>query len=101
MSHPHASANHCPHDPTVRTVAVTLSLRARQEGPNSDAARFQDALQRLARFDPLMARLVEMLYLGGMTVDQAAQVLRMPEGQAVLEWMLARAWMQAELSMPV
>ncbi|MBL8231468.1 MAG: hypothetical protein JNL98_23435 [Bryobacterales bacterium] len=101
MSHLQASGGSCPHDPIARTAAITLSLRARQEGPNSDAARFHDALQRLARFDPPMARLVEMLYLGGMTVDRAAQLLRMPEGQAVREWMLARAWMRAELSLPV
>lgn len=87
-----------PLDPEVNTAVMTLCLRAREEGPDSDVGRFHDALQRLARFDLAMARLVEKLYLAGKTIEQTASEMQMPEGQVVMEWMIARAWMRAELS---
>jgi DNA-directed RNA polymerase specialized sigma24 family protein len=85
-------------DPKVNAAVMTLCLRAREEGPDSDVGRFHDALQRLSRFDAAMARLVEKLYLEGKTIEQTALELGMPQGQVVLEWMLARAWMRTELS---
>jgi DNA-directed RNA polymerase specialized sigma24 family protein len=88
----------CRLDPKVNAAVMTLCLSAREQGPDSDVARFHDALQRLNRFDASMARLVEKLYLEGKSIEQTAIELGMPEGQVVLEWMLARAWMRTQLS---
>lgn len=56
-----------------------------------------EALERLAEFDPSKARLVELRFFAGCTVQEAAQVLGVSESTVAREWRLARAWLQAQL----
>jgi RNA polymerase sigma factor (TIGR02999 family) len=57
-----------------------------------------DALEALARLDPRKSRLVELRYFGGLTNDEAAEVLEVSPGTAKRDWLLAKAWLLAELS---
>ena len=56
-----------------------------------------DALQRLAELDPGQARLVELRFFAGMTLDEVAQVLGVSPSTVVRDWRLARAWLQDKL----
>jgi RNA polymerase sigma factor (TIGR02999 family) len=56
------------------------------------------ALEALARLDPRKGRLVELRYFGGLTIDEAAEVLQVSPGTAKRDWLLAKAWLLAELS---
>ena len=56
-----------------------------------------EALRRLAELDPGHARLVELRFFAGMTLDEAAQVLGVSQSTVVRQWRLARAWLQAAL----
>jgi RNA polymerase sigma factor (TIGR02999 family) len=56
-----------------------------------------DALTRLTEFDPRKARIVEMRFFGGLTVDEVAEVLGIAPVTVMLHWRLARAWLQREL----
>lgn len=56
-----------------------------------------EALARLAEWDQRQARLVEMIYFGGLTEKEAAAVLRVSERTVKREWSAARAWLQAQL----
>ncbi len=56
------------------------------------------ALDALARIDPRKSRLVELRYFGGLTIDQAAEILQISPGTAKRDWLLAKAWLLAELS---
>jgi RNA polymerase sigma factor (TIGR02999 family) len=56
-----------------------------------------EALKKLAEVDALKARLVELRYFGGLTSDQAANVLGISPTTADRHWAYARAWLQAEV----
>jgi RNA polymerase sigma factor (sigma-70 family) len=55
------------------------------------------ALNRLAEWDRHQARLVEMLYFGGLTEQEAAEVLGVSVRTVKRDWSAARAWLQAQL----
>ena len=56
-----------------------------------------EALDRLAGWDRRQARLVEMLYFGGLTEQEAAEVLGVSVRTVKRDWSAARAWLQAQL----
>jgi RNA polymerase sigma factor (TIGR02999 family) len=56
-----------------------------------------DALAKLAREDPAAARLVELRYFAGLTVDEAGKALGMSTATAYRHWKYARAWLHGEL----
>jgi RNA polymerase sigma factor (TIGR02999 family) len=56
-----------------------------------------DALAKLARDDPAAARLVELRYFAGLTVEAAGKTLGMSTATAYRHWKYARAWLYSEL----
>lgn len=68
---------------------------------DGDAGRWEDldaALDRLAALDPRQAKVVELRYFGGMTVDEAAEVLGVSPKTVKRDWSVARAWLRRELA---
>ncbi len=59
--------------------------------------QLDEALEALARMDPRKGRLVELRYFGGLTIEEAADVLQVSPGTAKRDWLLAKAWLLAEL----
>lgn len=55
------------------------------------------ALTALAALDPRQARIVELRYFSGMTVEETAAVLKVSPATVKLDWSLARAWLLREL----
>ena len=55
------------------------------------------ALLRLAMYDPKKAKLVELRYFGGLTIDEAAESLQISTATANRLWAFTRAWLQTEL----
>jgi RNA polymerase sigma factor (TIGR02999 family) len=55
------------------------------------------ALSRLARIDPDKAKLVELRFFAGLTLDAAAAALGVSQSTVVREWRTARAWLQAAI----
>jgi RNA polymerase sigma factor (TIGR02999 family) len=65
-----------------------------------DVLALHEALERLAAFDPQQERIVELRYFGGLTIEEAAEVLGLSEATIAREWTIAVAWLRAELSEP-
>jgi RNA polymerase sigma factor (TIGR02999 family) len=65
--------------------------------PDAELLALDEALQKLAAADPARARLVELRYFGGLTGEQAAEVLGISPTTADRHWAYARAWLQAEV----
>jgi RNA polymerase sigma factor (TIGR02999 family) len=63
-----------------------------------DVLGVHDALERLARLDPRQARVVELKFFAGLTLDEIAEVLEISPATVSREWALARAWLQHELA---
>jgi RNA polymerase sigma-70 factor, ECF subfamily len=55
------------------------------------------ALTRLASQDPDQARIVELRFFGGLTIEEMAAVLNRSTRTVLREWRLARAWLYREL----
>jgi RNA polymerase sigma-70 factor (ECF subfamily) len=56
-----------------------------------------DALNQLAKTDDRKARIVELRYFGGLTVEETAAVLKVSEETVTRDWRLARGWLVAEV----
>ncbi len=57
-----------------------------------------DSLRLLAEMDPRKARVIELRFFGGLSVDETAAVLK-PSPQSVMrDWKLAKAWLTREMA---
>ena len=56
-----------------------------------------NALNQLAESDHRKARIVELRYFGGLSVEETAAVLKVSEETITRDWRLARGWLLAEV----
>jgi RNA polymerase sigma factor (TIGR02999 family) len=83
--------------------AVRVTLGAAGTVAAADAAHEVDvlaldaALGRLAEFDAQKARVVELRYFAGFTIEQTAEALAVSTATVKREWAAARAWLRHEL----
>jgi RNA polymerase sigma factor (TIGR02999 family) len=63
-----------------------------------DVVELDRALEALAAIDGRKSRLVELRYFGGLSVEEAADVLEVSKETAKRDWKMARAWLYAELT---
>jgi len=59
-----------------------------------------DALTRLEQIDPEQARIVELRYFAGLSIEETADALGMSPATLKRRWALARAWLFRDLSEP-
>ena len=65
--------------------------------PGQDIAALDDALLALAAFDERKARVIELRYFGGLSVEETASVLSVSVDTVMRDWKLAKAWLSREL----
>jgi RNA polymerase sigma factor (TIGR02999 family) len=58
----------------------------------------EDALQELAKFSPEMARAAELRLFAGLSMEEVAAVLGIPQRTLEREWAAARAWLYERIS---
>ena len=63
----------------------------------ADVIALDEALTRLAGFDPQQARLVELRFFGGLSIEESAGVLGVSRTTLKRDWNLAKAWLAREL----
>ena len=63
-----------------------------------DLVALDDAMKRLAEFDSRKAQVVEMRFFGGLSVEEAAEVLKISTVTVMRDWNTARAWLYRELA---
>jgi RNA polymerase sigma-70 factor (ECF subfamily) len=66
--------------------------------PGIDVLALHESLSRMAAFNPRQERIVELRYFGGLTIEEAAEVIGISEATLVREWTIAKAWLRADLS---
>jgi RNA polymerase sigma-70 factor, ECF subfamily len=66
-------------------------------GDGVDVLELDAALEKLAALDPQQARIVELRYFGGLTVEEAAEALEISPATVKRHWTLARAFLKKEL----
>ena len=73
------------------------SACALTEDPGEDLLALNEVLTRFAALDPLKAELVKLRFFAGMTIPEAADVLRISHATAERHWTYARVWLYCEL----
>lgn len=63
------------------------------QGTDEDILSLHDALDRLAAHDPTKAKLAELRFVAGLTLEQAAACLDIFRSTADRAWRYARAWL--------
>ena len=80
-------------------VRLTVDdLVAPVPSPSIDVLALDEALQRLARLDERHARVVELRYFGGLSVEETASALGVSPATVKRAWTLARAWLFREMT---
>jgi len=73
---------------------ISLDEQVAVEGPRElDLVALNAALEKLSAFDQDKARLVELRFFGGLTTEEAAQVLGVSVSTVARQWRLAKTWL--------
>ena len=65
--------------------------------PGQDLVALDDALEALAGVDERKARVIELRFFGGLSVEESAAVLKVSVDTVMRDWKLAKAWLLREL----
>ena len=74
------------------------AVASQSELDSIDALALDDALTKLEALDPDQARVVELRFFGGLTIDETADVMRVSPATIKREWTLAKGWLYRELT---
>lgn len=69
-------------------------------GPAQEVLDLHEALEQLAAHDPVKAKLVELRFFAGLTLEQAAACLGISLSSAERAWRYARAWLYTAMAGP-
>ena len=76
----------------MQDIPDVRSARARE------LIALDEALNALDEIDPRKARVIELRFFGGLSVEETAEVLKVSPDTIMRDWRLARAWLLAEMS---
>jgi RNA polymerase sigma factor (TIGR02999 family) len=79
------------------TLSDSLAVAANEE---TILPAIDEALERLAKIDAEQAKIVELRYFAGLSIEETADALGMSPATLKRRWSLARAWLFRELSGP-
>ena len=68
------------------------------KGQDLDVVALDEALQRLAAIDEQQARVVELRFFSGLSVEETAEVMSISKATVKRDWSMAKAWLHRELS---
>lgn len=67
------------------------------EEPSAEIVALDEALKRLAQWDRRQSRIVELMFFGGLTEEETAEVVGVSSRTVKRDWSVARAWLHKEL----
>jgi RNA polymerase sigma-70 factor, ECF subfamily len=67
-------------------------------GRDRELVAIDDGLKTLAEMDPRKARVIELRFFGGLSVEKTAEVLKISPQSVMRDWKLAKAWLTRELT---
>jgi len=80
-------------------LRITLDeALAPEKKPDVDLIALDDALTELEKMDERKSRVVELRFFGGMTNEEAANVLDVSPKTTEADWYMARAWLRRSMS---
>ena len=82
------------------SLSSLLSDPAAEDTPVSDVLAIDAALERLAQRDAEHARIVELRFFAGLSIEETAHVLDRSPATIKRAWRLAKAWLYKDLRLP-
>jgi len=79
-------------------LPLEAALTVAADESSVDLIALDEALTRLAEIDSEQARLVELRYFSGLSLEETAEALHISRATAAREWNVARAWLRRELT---
>lgn len=83
-------------DKAVRQVSPEEVFTVTAE-KDPDLVALNEALKELAKFDERKAKIVELKFFGGLSVEETAKVIKVAPITVMREWQKAKAWLYREL----
>ena len=93
----HAAKRGGEHAERITLDESVVAGHAAGAGGGVDVLELDAALEKLAALDPQQAKIVELRYFGGLTVEEAAEALDISPATVKRHWTIARAWLKKEL----
>lgn len=81
----------------ARQVSIEEAFVVSNE-KDADIVALDEALIELAKFDERKAKIVELKFFGGLSVEETAEVLKLSGVTVMREWSKAKAWLYRELN---
>jgi RNA polymerase sigma factor (TIGR02999 family) len=78
-------------------VTLDAGLIAAAQAPDLDLEALDEALTRLTALDTELARVVEVRFFGGLSIEETAEALNISPATVKRRWTLAKAWLAREL----
>ncbi len=81
----------------VRQISIA-EAEGISKGQDTDVVALHEALKELEKFDERKAKIVELKFFGGLSVDEIAEFLDIAPITVMRDWQKAKAWLYRELS---
>ena len=78
---------------TARVSIEDIDAPVADVALNPDVIALDEALEKLTEIDPRRARVVELRFFGGLSVEETAHVLQVAPDTVVRDWRVAKAWL--------
>lgn len=85
-------------EPVPLEDALTVAAKTTDEAVKIDLIALDRALDKLAAKDERLARIVELRYFSGLTVEETAEVLKISEMTVKRDWNVAKALLYKEIN---
>ncbi len=79
------------------TPKIYLDENVLAAGRAAELVALDDALNRLAEIDPEQARIVELRFFGGLSIEETAALLKISVATLKRRWNVAKAWLAREM----
>src|SRR6266446_4313949 len=81
---------------SARQVSLDEAMIVSEER-SAEVIALDEALRRLAEFDPRKRQIVELRFFGGLSIEETAEVLKVSPGTVMRDWTLAKAWLRKQM----
>ncbi len=81
--------------------ALSVAIESTNESTKIDLILLDETLKKLALKDEQEARIVELRYFSGLTVEETAEVLGISTMTVKRDWNVAKAWLRREMTLKI
>jgi RNA polymerase sigma-70 factor (ECF subfamily) len=82
----------------AENLPLDEALQISSDEKSVDLIALDEALNRLAKLDKRQAKVVELRYFSGLSIDETAEILGVSNATVRLDWNLAKAWLKQEIT---